>query len=314
MAESSASAPVLSVVAPVFNEEASIAAFVEQTVSVLTGMGLGYELLLVDDGSTDSTASELQRLSSDTSNMRVVTFSRNFGHQAAITAGIFEARGQAVIVMDSDLQDPPDLIPELVQAWRDGADVAYAVRQVREGETFFKRVTATAFYRLLRSMSDTDIPADTGDYRLMSREVVEALRLLPEKDRFMRGLVAWVGFNQVPVYFDRHERHAGKTKYSIAKMLKLGSSGLVGFSDKPLYLTVMTGFLVMALAIAGLIYVVLSLIFGWGDLVRGWASVVVIVMFFSAVQLIFLGVVGIYVSRIFVEVKHRPTYVIRSRD
>lgn len=314
MAESSVGVPVLSVVAPVFNEEASIAAFVEQTVVVLTEMGLDYELVLVDDGSTDSTARELHRLSLSLQNMRVVTFSRNFGHQAAITAGIFEARGQAVIVMDSDLQDPPDLIPELVQAWRDGADVAYAVRRVREGETFFKRITARAFYRLLRSMSDTDIPADTGDYRLMSREVVEALRLLPERDRFMRGLVAWVGFNQVPVYFDRRERHAGKTKYSIARMLRLGSSGLVGFSDKPLYLTVLTGFLVMGLALAGLIYVLLSLIFGWGDLVRGWASVVVIVMFFSAVQLIFLGVVGIYVSRIFVEVKHRPSYVIRSRD
>lgn len=314
MVEHPAGMPTLSVVAPVFNEEASIAAFVEQTVGVLAGMDVEYELVLVNDGSTDGTARELETLARGFRNVRTISLSRNFGHQAAITAGVFEALGQAVVVMDSDLQDPPELIPDLVQAWRDGADVAYAVRRAREGETFFKRVTASAFYRVLRSMSDTDIPADTGDYRLMSREVVEALRLLPEKDRFMRGLVAWVGFKQVPVYFDRRERYAGKTKYSIARMLKLGSSGLVGFSDKPLYLTVATGFVVMGLALVGLVYVLLSLIFGWGDLVRGWASVVVIVMFFSAVQLIFLGVVGIYVSRIFVEVKHRPSYVIRSRD
>lgn len=311
---SSAGYPALSVVSPMWNEERTVDAFITELTSVLNTMDCSSEIVIVDDGSTDATNQELLRWAAEDDRIRIITLSRNFGHQAAITAGVFEARGEAVIVMDSDLQDPPDIIPALVQAWREGADVAYAVRRRREGETAFKKVTASAFYRILRSISDTEIPADTGDFRLMSREVVEALRSLPERDRFMRGLVAWVGFTQVPVYFDRASRHAGDTKYSLSRMLKLGSSGIVGFSDKPLFLTVATGFVVMALAFLGLIYVALSLAFGWGDLVRGWASVVVIVMFFSAVQLIFLGVVGMYISRIFVEVKQRPLYVIRSKD
>lgn len=306
--------PTLSVVSPMWNEERTVDAFITELTSVLNTVDCSSEIVIVDDGSTDATNQELLRWAAEDDRIRIITLSRNFGHQAAITAGVFEALGEAVIVMDSDLQDPPDVIPALVQAWREGADVAYAVRRRREGETAFKKVTASAFYRILRSISDTEIPTDTGDFRLMSREVVEALRSLPERDRFMRGLVAWVGFTQVPVYFDRASRHAGDTKYSLSRMLKLGSSGIVGFSDKPLFLTVVTGFIVMGLAFLGLIYVALSLALGWGDLVRGWASVVVIVMFFSAVQLIFLGVVGIYISRIFVEVKQRPLYVIRSKD
>ena len=311
---SSAEHPNLSVVSPMWNEERTVDAFLTELTTVLDAMDSSSEVVIVDDGSTDETNSKLLQWAAEDPRIRVIALSRNFGHQAAITAGVFEAHGDAVIVMDSDLQDPPDVIPALVEAWREGADVAYAVRRRRDGETVFKKATASAFYRILRSVSDTDIPADTGDFRLMSREVVEALRSLPERDRFMRGLVAWVGFTQVPVYFDRASRHAGDTKYSLSRMLKLGSSGIVGFSDKPLFLTVITGFIVMGLAFLGLIYVALSLAFGWGDLVRGWASVVVIVMFFSAVQLIFLGVVGIYISRIFVEVKQRPLYVIRSKD
>jgi len=297
-----------------WNEEGTVDAFLTELTSVLNTMECSSEIVIVDDGSTDATGESLLQWAARDDRVRVLTMSRNFGHQAAITAGVFEAHGDAVIVMDSDLQDPPDVIPELVAAWREGADVAYGVRRKRDGETAFKKATASAFYKFLRSISDTDIPADTGDFRLMSREVVEALRSLPERDRFMRGLVAWVGFTQVPVYFDRASRHAGATKYSLTRMIKLGSSGIVGFSDKPLLLTVVTGFIVMGLAFLGLIYVALSLAFGWGDLVRGWASVVVIVMFFSGVQLIFLGVAGIYISRIFVEVKQRPLYLIRSED
>ena len=310
----SAGQPKLSVVSPMWNEKGTVDIFLAELTSVLDSMDGSSEIVIVDDGSTDGTSEKLLEWVARDERIRVITLSRNFGHQAAITAGVFEAHGDAVVVMDSDLQDPPDVIPALVKAWREGADVAYAVRRRRDGETAFKKATASAFYRVLRSISDTDIPADTGDFRLMSREVVEALRSLPERDRFMRGLVAWVGFTQVPVYFDRASRHAGDTKYSLSRMLKLGSSGIVGFSDKPLFMTVATGFIVMALAFLGLIYVALSLALGWGDLVRGWASVVVIVMFFSAVQLIFLGVVGIYISRIFVEVKQRPLYVIRSKE
>ena len=304
--------PTLSVVSPMWNEEGTVEAFLTDLTSTLGTIEAPWEIVIVNDGSTDATAERLERWKAKDNRIRILTLSRNFGHQAAITAGVFEARGDAVVVMDSDLQDPPDVIPALVDAWRQGADVAYAVRRSRDGETAFKKTTASLFYRFLRSISDTDIPADTGDFRLMSREVVEALRSLPERDRFMRGLVAWVGFKQVPIYFDRATRHAGETKYSMSRMLRLGASGIVSFSDKPLFLTVVTGFIVMFLAFFGLIYVGLSLVFGWGDLVRGWASVVVIVMFFSAVQLIFLGVVGIYISRIFVEVKQRPLYLIRS--
>lgn len=306
--------PVISVVSPMWNEADSVDAFLTELSRVLELMGLPVEVLIVDDGSTDATLERLKTWQVSLPYLRILTLSRNFGHQAAITAGVFEARGEAVVVMDSDLQDPPDVIPDLVQAWREGADVAYAVRRQREGETVFKRTSAALFYRALRALSTTEIPVDTGDFRLMSRQVVEALRQLPERDRFMRGLVAWVGFNQVPVEFDRAVRHAGKTKYSLARMLRLGSSGIVGFSDKPLYLTVITGFIVMAGAALGLLYILLSLLLGWGNLVPGWASMMVIVMFFASVQLIFLGVVGIYVSRIFVEVKQRPLYVIRARD
>lgn len=306
--------PVLSVVSPMWNEADSVDAFLTELSRVLNSMDVPVEVLIVDDGSTDGTSERLKAWQLSLPYLRILTLSRNFGHQAAITAGVFEARGEAVVVMDSDLQDPPDVIPDLVQAWREGADVAYAVRRQRDGETVFKRTSASLFYRALRALSTTEIPVDTGDFRLMSRQVVEALRQLPERDRFMRGLVAWVGFNQVPVEFDRAVRHAGKTKYSLARMLRLGSSGIVGFSDKPLYLTVITGFIVMAGAALGLLYILLSLLLGWGNLVPGWASMMVIVMFFASVQLIFLGVVGIYVSRIFVEVKQRPLYVIRARD
>lgn len=307
-------APILSVVSPMWNEEGTVDTFLAELMSVLDSMDLPSEIVIVDDGSSDATGEKLRSWAQRSPRLRIITLSRNFGHQAAITAGVFDARGEAVVVMDSDLQDPPEAIPDLVNAWRNGADVAYAVRKRREGETAFKKASATAFYKLLRSVSDTEIPADTGDFRLISRPVVEALRSLPERDRFMRGLVAWVGFNQVPVYFDRAERYAGVTKYSLPRMVRLGSSGLIGFSEKPLYLTVFTGFLVMGLAILGLLYILMSIIFGWGDLVPGWASVMVIVMFFAAVQLIFLGVVGVYISRIFIEVKQRPLYVIRPED
>lgn len=313
MTQESVPRQVLSVVSPMWNEGESADAFLtELTRCVDTLEGLDTEILIVDDGSTDDTALVLAQWTKRRPDLTVVTLSRNFGHQAAITAGVFAATGDAVVILDSDLQDPPDLIAEMVEQWRAGADVVYAVRRERQGETWFKRASAAGYYRLLRSLSDTDIPADTGDFRLITREVVEALRSMPERDRYMRGMVAWVGFTQVPVHFDRSERHAGRTKYSLGRMVRLGTAGVVGFSDKPLYLAIGLGFLVMALALLGLLYVVLSIVFGWGDLVRGWASVVISVMFFAAVQLIFLGVIGIYVSRVFVESKGRPLYIVRK--
>ena len=295
-----------------WNEEESVDAFLHEAMAVVdTHTECEFEVLLVDDGSSDGTLAKIEPWAEQYSQLRVIELSRNFGHQAAITAGVFEARGDAVIVMDSDLQDPPSLIPELVDAWSAGADVVYAVRRLRQGESIFKRATARLYYRLLRALSDTDIPADTGDFRLMSRRVVETLREMPERDRFMRGMVAWVGFTQVPVYFDRDPRHSGESKYPLSKMLRLGLAGIIGFSDKPLYVAISSGFIVLLLAFLGLIYLILSFSLGWANVVRGWTSVVVSVMFFSAVQLIFLGVIGLYVSRIFVEAKQRPLYIIK---
>jgi dolichol-phosphate mannosyltransferase len=304
---------LLSIISPMWNEEESADAFLEELtrqVDLLPDTDI--EILIVNDGSGDRTGEILDSWAQRRSDLTVLSLSRNFGHQAAITAGVFSATGDVVIVMDSDLQDPPELIPAMLEKWRSGADVVYAVRKKRRGESAFKRGTASAYYRLLRWMSDTDIPADTGDFRLMSREVVEALRSMPERDRYMRGMVAWVGFTQEPLYFDRSERFAGTTKYSMKKMIKLGTAGILGFSDKPLYLAVASGFVVMGVAFLGLIWVLLSSIFGWGDLVRGWASIALIVMFFAAVQLIFLGVIGIYISHVFTETKQRPLFIIRS--
>jgi dolichol-phosphate mannosyltransferase len=304
---------LLSIVSPMWNEEESADAFLaELTRQVDLLPDTDIEIVIVNDGSADRTEDILDAWTQRRSDITVLSLSRNFGHQAAITAGVFSATGDVVIVMDSDLQDPPELIPEMLEKWRSGADVVYAVRKERRGESAFKRGTASAYYRLLRWMSDTDIPADTGDFRLMSREVVEALRSMPERDRYMRGMVAWVGFTQEPLYFDRSERFAGSTKYSMKKMVKLGTAGILGFSDKPLYLAVASGFVVMGVAFLGLIWVLLSSIFGWGDLVRGWASLALIVMFFAAVQLIFLGVIGIYISHVFTETKQRPLFIIRN--
>lgn len=303
----------LSIVSPMLNEQDGADAFISAVLDQCDHLDLeSFEILIVDDGSTDRTPEILRSWTQRRKEVRVLTLSRNFGHQAAITAGVFNAVGDAVIVMDADLQDPPDVIPQMVERWRDGIDVVYGVRRTRDGDSWIKRTVAGIFYRLLRWLSDTDIPADAGDFRLMSRPVVDVLKEMPERDRYTRGLVAWSGFSQEPVYFDRPERFAGTTKYPVGKLMRLAMAGVVGFSDKPLFLTIGFGLGAMVLAVLGLIWVIVSTIFSWGEQIRGWTSMAVLLMFFSAVQLIFLGIVGIYISRIFIEAKHRPIYIVES--
>ena len=306
--------PTLTVVAPMLNEEAGVDAFLSEVFRVCDELPLaGLEVIIVDDGSYDATPVLLQQWVDRRPELRVLTLSRNFGHQAAITAGLFAAGGDVIVVMDADLQDPPDVIPEMLERWQSGADVVYAVRRVRHGETWFKRTSAAAFYRMLNKLSDVPIPTDTGDFRLIDRQVADAIKSMPERDRYTRGMVSWAGFRQEPLHFDRPPRHSGTTKYPFTKQLRLGLAGVVGFSDKPLFLTILFGLGAMVLAVLGLIWVIVSTLFSWGEQIRGWTSMAVLVMFFSAVQLIFLGIVGIYISRIFVEAKHRPIFII-ERD
>lgn len=302
----------LSVVSPMLNEEAGAGAFLEAVIAQCDALHVdSYEILIVDDGSTDATPAILEAWTQRSPQVRVLTLSRNFGHQAAITAGLFHARGDCVIVMDADLQDPPSVIPEMIHRWRDGADVVYGVRRSRDGDSWSKRTAAGIFYRILQKLSDTDIPVDAGDFRLVSRPVVDVLKSMPERDRYTRGLVAWSGFRQEPVYFDRPERFAGSTKYPVSKLIRLATAGVVGFSDKPLFVTIAFGLGAMILAVLGLVWVIVSTLFSWGEQIRGWTSMAVLIMFFSAVQLIFLGIVGLYISRIFVETKHRPIFIVQ---
>jgi glycosyltransferase involved in cell wall biosynthesis len=298
-----------SVVIPVFNEEEVLPETYRRLTGVMEGLSEPYELIFVNDGSRDRSPEILDDLARKDPRVRVIHFSRNFGHQAAITAGMDYARGEAVIVIDADLQDPPEVIPEMVAKWREGYEVVYGKRAKREGETFFKRFTASFFYRLLRAVTDIDIPLDTGDFRLMDRKVVEVMRLLREKNRFIRGLVAWVGFRQAALEYVRHRRFAGTTKYPLRKMLKLAWDGITAFSNKPLKVAAYLGFALSFLSFVYLLVIVVAKLLGKST-VPGWASLAVINLFFSGVILIILGIMGEYIGRIYDEAKNRPLYVV----
>jgi len=305
--------PLLSVVIPCMNEEAVIGETARRLIAVLGAADFHFELIFVDDGSKDSTPKILRELQSSDARVRVVRLSRNFGHQVAITAGIEHAGGDAVAVIDADLQDPPEVLLEFVAKWLDGYDVVYGVRSEREGETAFKLWTAKLFYRLIGRLSDTEIPLDTGDFRLMDRRVVDALLSMPERDRFVRGMVSWLGFSQVSVEYKRAARFAGETKYPLFKMLKFATDGIVSFSTIPLRLATWIGFLASALSTVGIVVVLLERYFGVFGLVKGWSSTVIAVLFIGGVQLVCLGIIGEYVGRIYGESKRRPLYVVRER-
>jgi polyisoprenyl-phosphate glycosyltransferase len=304
---------IISIVVPCFNEEEVLRETNRRLVSVLEHLPQTFEILYVDDGSTDRTLDTLRELQAIDRRIRVVRFSRNFGHQMAITAGLEHASGDAVVVIDADLQDPPDVIADFVAKWMDGFDVVYGVRAERAGETAFKLWTAKLFYRFIGKLSDTEIPVDTGDFRLMSRRVVDALLAMPERDRFVRGMVSWLGFSQTSVRYRRAARAAGVTKFSLLKMLRFATDGIVSFSILPLRLATWVGFAASGIALLGVLITVIERLMGVEGLVKGWASVLVAILFLGGVQLICMGIIGEYVGRIYGESKRRPLYIVSER-
>jgi dolichol-phosphate mannosyltransferase len=294
----------------VYNEEETVPHFVERVIAVMEGLGEPFELVIINDGSTDGSYDLLRSLHERDPRIRIVDFSRNFGHQIAISAGLDHARGRCVVIIDSDLQDPPEVIPELIKRWKAGAEVVYAQRVKRSGESRFKLLTATIFYRLIGRLAQVNIPRDTGDFRLLDRSVVEALVAMREHHRFMRGLSAWVGFRQDAVQYERKERHAGKTKYPFFKMLRFSVDAITSFSHIPLQLATTFGFILAAISLVGIVVAAILRIFH-GAIV-GQASTLSLVLFMGGIQLIFLGVIGEYLGRIYDEVRARPLYIVRE--
>jgi len=302
---------LVSVVVPVYNEAEVIGEMYRRLTHVASNLSdLEYELVVVDDGSRDQSYAALVALARNDPRLRVLKLSRNFGHQTAITAGIDVARGDAVVIIDADLQDPPEVIPEMVQRWREGFDVVYGVRAKRAGETMMKLATASVFYRMLDRMTNVSIPVDAGDFRLMSRRAADQLRAMREKDRFVRGLISWIGFRQASIPYHREARFAGTTKYPLRKMLKFAVDGLTSFSTLPLKLATWMGYLASAFAF---IYLASVFVQKWlGRTVEGWATIMVAMLFMGGVQLICLGIMGEYIGRIFTEAKGRPLYVVEE--
>ncbi|WNQ10131.1 glycosyltransferase family 2 protein [Paenibacillus aurantius] len=301
-----------SIVVPMYNEEAVIEETYRRLKEVMDSQPETYELVFVNDGSRDRTVEIVEGLCRRDGNVRLVNFSRNFGHQIAISAGMDYASGDAVVVIDADLQDPPQVILAMIDKWRQGYDVVYGKRLKRKGETLFKKVTALMFYRLLRSMTNVEIPVDTGDFRLIDRKVCEVLRNLKEKNRFVRGLVSWVGFKQTSVEYVRDERWAGETKYPLKKMIRFALDGITSFSYKPLKLATYIGFAMSAASFLYLLVVLYEKLFTEAYVVPGWSSLLATNLFFNGIMLILLGIIGEYIGRIYDESKGRPLYIVKE--
>jgi len=303
--------PTFSIVAPIFNEAGNIAELYRRVKETMQSTGESWELVLVDDGSTDGSTEMLRDLAVSDRRVRPVIFARNFGHQLAVTAGLDYARGQAVIIIDADLQDPPEVMLDLIARWREGYEVVYAVRVEREGETWFKLFTASLFYRLIYRITDVKIPLDTGDFRLLDRKVVDVLGRMRERHRFLRGMAAWVGFRQVGVPYRRAARFSGETKYPFKKMLRLALNAITGFSYFPLQLATYLGFIAAGIAIVAIPLVAVMRLAG-SNAFFGQASTLIAVLFLGGVQLISLGILGEYIGRLYDEAKGRPLYIVRE--
>ena len=307
--------PLLSVVCPVHCEEDVIGEFHRRMVAAVDAIRppVALELVYVDDGSTDRSLEVLDKLADEDDRVKVLSFSRNFGHQIAITAGIDNAAGDAVVVIDADLQDPPEVVAEMVDRWRDGFKVAYGQRRARAGESRFKLWTAGAFYRLINRLSDVRLPVDTGDFRLMDRQVVEELKAIREENRYIRGLVSWVGFRQCAVEYERDARYAGETKFNLRKMMRFALDGITSFSEKPLRVASSVGALTTLAAAVLAIWIIVRKLVDPASALPGFASVMIVVLFLGGVQLLCVGLLGEYVGRIYRESKRRPLYVVAER-
>ncbi|MEO8192545.1 MAG: glycosyltransferase family 2 protein [Gemmatimonadales bacterium] len=304
------SRPLLSVVVPMYNEEEVIEPLHSRLLQVLAPSVPSFEIVFVNDGSRDRSPELLDSICRSDSRFKALHFSRNFGHQAAVTAGLHAVTGQAVVVIDADLQDPPELIHTMLERWKEGYEVVYAQKKRREGVNPFKRMAYYVYYRILRGLTDIEVPPDTGDFCLMDRRIVDLLNAMPERNRYIRGLRAWLGFRQTAILFERPARFAGETKYSLRSMVGLGVDGVLSLSKAPLRLAMYFGFFASAVSFILLIAFLIERLFGPGNLARGWASTIVVILFLGGVQLICLGVIGEFIGRIYDEVKQRPLYIV----
>ena len=304
----------VSLVIPMYYEEEVAEECYKRVKEMLNSLeNYEHEIVFVNDGSKDRTLEILEGIASKDKNVKVISFARNFGHQCAVTAGLKDVTGDAVVIIDADLQDPPELIPDMLKLWEEGNEVIYAKRKKRDGESAFKLFTAKMFYKALNGLSDVEIPKDTGDFRLVDKKVVDVINSLPEHNKFLRGLFSWVGFKQTPFEYERKERFAGKTKYPLKKMLKLASDGIISFSTKPLKIIGGIGIASIFVSFLVLLYAILSYIFKWNNLTAGWTSLMVAITFFSGVQLLSIWIMSEYIARIYDESKGRPQYIVDKK-
>jgi len=303
--------PEYSVVIPAYNEEDVLPETYARLTNVMTGMGESYELIFVNDGSKDSTAQIIADYCKTDPSVRLINFSRNFGHMSAITAGMENARGSAIFIIDADLQDPPEVFPQMAEKWKEGYHVVYGKRVKRKGESVLKKISASLFYRFIRSMTSVDLPSDTGEFRLIDRKVCDAVNALPEKQRYIRGLVSWVGFKQTPVEYVREERFAGVTKYPLRKMISFAIDAITSFSYKPLKLATILGFSISIFSFLYILYVIYQRFFT-DQTITGWASTMAVILFTQGIVLMILGLTGEYIGRIYSELKGRPHYIIQE--
>ena len=305
--------PEISIVVPLYNEEKNIRLMYDRLVSSILKITSNFEIIYVNDGSNDNSFLELLKLSNEDERVKYINFSRNFGHQIAVTAGLDYSKGAAVVIIDGDLQDPPEVIPEMYALYKEGFEVVYGQRLIRKGESFLKKITAKYFYRILKKITNINIPVDTGDFRLIDRKIVNDLKNMPEQNKFLRGQIAWLGYRQTSVFFERDERKFGETGYPFSKMLKFALDGITGFSDVPLQFVTKTGIFISFISFLVILYAIFSH-FILERTITGWTSLIISSMFIGGVQLISVGIIGEYISRINKNVQNRPLYIVSETN